>query len=89
MVRVLYVINAAWEDLEQEAHLGRTFTVLDRQPLGAGLPSADMTADTPPVMVSLPDVLSRFSRQTKELFSIVYTWFASQSETVHSHARIL
>ena len=53
---------------------GKNLYRLDRQPLGSGLPSAESRlAGTPLVMVSLPDVLSRFSRQTKELFSIVYT----------------
>merc|ERR1711964_62811 len=48
-----YVLNGRWEDLEQEAHVGRTFNLW-----GAG-------CYAPPVMMCMPDVLSRFARQIK------------------------
>ena len=43
----LHVVNAAWEDLEQEGHIARTFNLWTQ-----GL-------HTPPIMLSVPDIIAR------------------------------
>ena len=45
----LYVVNAAWEDLEQEGHIARTFNLWTQ-----GL-------HTPPIMLSVPDIIARIN----------------------------
>ena len=46
----LHVVNAAWEDLEQEGHIARTFNLWTQ-----GL-------HTPPIMLSVPDIIARFDK---------------------------
>ena len=48
-VHSLYVVSAAWEDLEQEGHIARTFNLWTQ-----GL-------HTPPIMLSVPDIIARSS----------------------------
>jgi hypothetical protein len=61
-----YVLEAPWEDLEQDCHIGRTFRVFERHSnLWANDNYQTKEFDDPPVVISVTDVLSRLAIEIK------------------------
>ena len=62
--RWLHVVNAAWEDLEEESHIARTFNlrapkiVLQQREHVFTVRAWSQGFHTPPVMLSIPDIIT-------------------------------
>ena len=54
----LHIVSAAWEDLEQEGHISRTFNLWSQG------------HHTPPIMLSVPDIIARVNRRCQKILSI-------------------
>ena len=64
--RWLHVINAAWEDLEEESHIARTFNLraqffFPEVSCKIGARAWSQGFHTPPVMLSIPDIITQFT----------------------------